>query len=114
VNAGNLEIAIGEGIRLRSVESGSVQGHLTRLVDRYNPQGAGCALLIVYFEGDDFDGFCDRYRALIERTAVGNWSLEVVESTFEHSNTRRVIRARMRAGALRLVVDHVVLLLNPG
>lgn len=108
VNTGNVEIAIGEAVRLDSVDTESVVDHLTRLVDRYNPQGASATFMIVFFEGRDFDSFCERYRAFIADTTIAQWSVEALEPTIDHSTTRRTFRAILRSGSSRMTVDHIV------
>lgn len=108
------EVAISEALRLRSVDHGAIQDHVSRLVGRYNPQGADATFLVAYFEGPAFAPFCERYEKELSRLDFQGWTRRAVENKAEDGNAVRRYRVHLERDGLKATQDHILIHMSHG
>lgn len=108
------EVCICEALRLTSVDSGEINIHVKKLVERYNPQGAESSFVVVYYEGTKFDDFAERYRTYVETLSLSGWYLEVAPEWQDLESTRlKAFRAKASKDAAAMAQDHILVDVGP-
>lgn len=59
------EIAIIEAIKLNNVNSNTINAHIEKAINNYNPLGTA-TFIVAYVSNDDFSGFWERYFAYLK------------------------------------------------
>lgn len=108
---GPREIAVCEAMRLDSISRSKIDEHVTKLVDRYNPTGTHASVVIVYFEGSDFDRFAQGYREHVGRSTPPGVVLDASASWFDLGKDKlRAFRVNvLEDGRLKATQDHILL-----
>jgi hypothetical protein len=105
---GTQELAVSEALRLDSVDTTSIQNHVTRVVEKYNPQGAISTFIIVYYEGKAFQSFCTRYRDECPALDFGGCTMRGI-SDGEARPTLRFFRVFLECKGIVVSQDHILL-----
>jgi hypothetical protein len=111
VRSGVRELVVAEALALSALNRAKIQQHATKVANRYNPQGGGTTLVVVYYRGRKFDRFCGRYRSFVAtELTIGDWKRESVSANSEPDTlSLRSCRLTLKRGEARVVQDHIVL-----
>lgn len=108
------EIYVCEALRLSSVDSTVIEKHVGKLVERYNPQGAPHSLVVVYYEGTNFDDFADRYKPVATTVTLPTWTLAQADDWRSFESTRiKSFRLVARKGSAAVSQDHILVDVGP-
>jgi len=111
------EIAIVEALRLDSVSTAEIDEHLQKL-SGYDQAGLEQAYVIVYYEGQNFEAFVQRYAAHVSTVVIAGSELKshgpyLPEGAMSATNVS-TLRFNYVAGRNRLiVVDHLLTNVGP-
>lgn len=77
IKEGSNPFAIFEGLILDSIRKKYIKDHILKSLVNYDSIGLRISFLVVYFNGNNFNDFCDRYKSYIDELAISGFDKRI-------------------------------------